>query len=199
MASLWPRTSSNLCWHCCHPFDGIPVYLPVSHRSSPHCLYLSGNFCSFNCVKSYYFHTCKNARKADSVHLITLLCFLSYHRPTHCPSPHTKHRSDCPCLLHFKGIPMAKNKETLVSFGGTQTIDEFRKGFMTIKDISMIEKCFFSEDSSNQSSICNSPEMRRFTYCFSTPQNTEKQTKEEEYIGPPVVHKRVTKYKRLLN
>lgn len=105
---------------------------------------------------------------------------------------------------------MAKNKEVLTAFGGSMTIEEFRKGFMTIKDLDMIERCFTCKDKSNEASITNSPWLRRMTYCFEDPKSTaiyctsrpsimNNKQEQQEDLGPPVVHKRVTKYKRLLN
>lgn len=98
---------------------------------------------------------------------------------------------------------MAQKKETLQAFGGNLSIEEFRKDFMTIKKIDLIQRCFESGDKSNEISITNSIEKRRWTYCFNETGHVMalKSKKEEETIeeiGKPVVYKRVTKYKTLL-
>lgn len=200
---LWPRESNCLCWHCCHHFDQIPVFMPLCSPTNPDHIVLHGIFCSWNCVKAYVFYSTKNKRTADTVHLISLLSFLTYHRPIHCPNPSARHSFDCPCLELYHGIIMADKKETLVSFGGNQSIEQYRKNFMMVKDLSMLYRCF-PHDKSNMNTICETPRLRRFTYCFDVnmkePAIIQDKTKtKEDVVLKPVVHKRIVKHKSLFD
>jgi hypothetical protein len=149
------------------------------------------------------FYSTKNKKTAHTVHLISLLSFLTYHRPTYCPNPSVRHGFDCPCLELYHGITMADKKETLVSFGGNQSIEQYRKNFMIVKDLTMLYRCF-PHDKSNMNTICETPRLRRFTYCFDANvtefQLKQNKTKtEEDAVLKPVVHKRIVKHKSLFD
>ena len=53
--STWPQTTDVCCWHCCHPFDTVPISIPriisQMERSSYYEVY--GVFCSVNCAKKF--------------------------------------------------------------------------------------------------------------------------------------------------
>lgn len=197
---VWPYSSQYLCWHCCHPFNTIPVFLPVPEPTSSSGYHLSGNFCSWNCVKAYYFYSCQDKRKATSVQVIALLAFLTYHRPRYCNMPTSKHSSVCPCLDVYKGLKMAPRKEVLVKFGGTVPIQTYRKGFMMIEKMSWIQRVFIDPKSIeiNMTSITSTPRLRSFTYAFDDAHtNGTKQVEQEEVPDKPVVHKKRIKHQAL--
>lgn len=198
---LWPGESHSLCWHCCHSFSTVPVYLPKLHSTDLYRMSLSGNFCSWNCVKAYYFYSCKDKRKADSIHLITLLAFLTYHRPKYCPTPSSVHESNCQCLSTFKGIPMSSPKEILSSFGGSKSISEYRKDFMMITSLDLVERCFRNKHlTNNLNTLCSSKQRRLWTYSFHCEKTMiEKKEEQEEQLGRPVVFKKTTKHKSLFS
>lgn len=201
MQAIWPGQSNHLCWNCCHSFDGIPVFLPRIRTSNSHSISLYGNFCSFNCAKRYYFNSCKESRKADSVHLITLMAFLLSHRPTYCENPFIKHKGTCRCLEKFHGIRMANPKESLSCFGGNLSIREYRKDFMVIKGMQFIDVFFSPQETTNFGSITSTIERRRWTYCFNEKESedTKVKNKTEKDIGKPIVHKRTLKFKRFFH
>lgn len=54
----WPLRTDVWCWHCCHPFDDVPLCVPRNHRnqllrehSKKYEVY--GVFCSLNCAKAH--------------------------------------------------------------------------------------------------------------------------------------------------
>lgn len=206
---LWPESSIFLCWYCCHTFCTVPVFLPSIRNSSASCYYLSGNFCSWNCVKAYYYYTLKDKGKADSIHLISLLAFLTSYRPQYCPSPLTKHSSSCSCLEKFTGIKMPPRKEELVMFGGTMDIETFRSGSLIVKDIDWINKYLVSNHDigTNMNSITSTKSGRRFVYSFDVVPNSTQviqhdktsEIKQQEDIGKPILHKKNTKCKSLFD
>ena len=51
----WTKKTNLKCWNCSLNFDSIPVFIPVNIYSKNGILLqdVHGNFCSFNCAKSY--------------------------------------------------------------------------------------------------------------------------------------------------
>jgi hypothetical protein len=202
---LWPKSSELLCWYCCHKFDTVPCFLPHPDRSSPTGFYLSGNFCSWNCVKTYYFYACQDKRKARATQSISLLAFLTYHRPKFCPFPVTRHQTGCPCLEVYHGIPLAPKKETLHVFGGTLDIQNFRKGFMMVESIDWITRCFIDKKTLDMGlrAISASPRLRAFTYSFMVPTTSidmvpkSKQEQEQDTQIMPILHKKQIRHRAL--
>ena len=205
---LWPRSSNLLCWYCGHLFNTIPVFLPKMDITKPYHYNFTGNFCSWNCVKSYQFENKKNYRKDTSYQAISLLAFLTSYRPRVCPILLTqKHGYDCPCLDEWKGLLMAPPKQCLVAFGGNVNIDQYRKDFMTITDYRVIEQLFFAgnygiqEQAINQ--LVSTPQRRMYTYTFErhviqhTRYEEQEQKQQEQMASRPVVHKQIIKHKAL--
>lgn len=97
-------TKKTKCWWCRNHFSTPAVQLPEDYYNET--FYCTGNFCSFNCMKSY------NLDLNDSLSwkresLINLLYFLTY-------SEH-------------KDIITAPHWITLEEYGGSLTIEEFRQ------------------------------------------------------------------------
>lgn len=160
---VWPRSSEYLCWNCAHRFDTIPVYLPVKRDMSRNLFIFTGNFCSWNCVKSYAFTL--NKLKTEAAQYIALFAFLTSHRPKHCPNRNVlKHDYRCPCLDKFNGLDMAEPKERLVGFGGTKSIEEYRYKFMVVEDYNIIQEYFTTEISNVLMKI----ESRPFLYEYKS-------------------------------
>ena len=97
-----PKRSDKLCWWCCHSFDTEARYAPTrfDEKRSRYCVI--GNFCSWQCAKSY----------SDS--------------------PNTPSKTSILCRMFAEmygalvDIPPAPPKEILNAFGGTLSIEEFR-------------------------------------------------------------------------
>jgi hypothetical protein len=97
-------TKNTKCWWCRNAFMTPPVQLPEDYYNET--FFCIGNFCSFNCIKSY------NLDLNDSLiykreSLMNLLYFLTYST--------------------YKEIIPAPSWMALEEYGGTLTIEEFRK------------------------------------------------------------------------
>lgn len=136
---MWPQSSSHCCWNCCHQFPNVPALLPTLDNSGR--FKLSGNFCSWNCVKSYVHH--HGFVKPRGTEFVPIFAFLTVHRPKYCPiSPEIKHPVDCPCIERYTPLINAPNRNSLKMFGGNLSITQFRKNFSSIRDYSNITKLF---------------------------------------------------------
>ena len=97
-------TKNTKCWWCKNKFTHPAVQLPENYYNNT--FYCVGNFCSFNCVKSYNLDL-NDTLKWDREGLIHLLYNLTYNE--------------------YKEIAYAPSWLTLEEYGGHLTIDEFRK------------------------------------------------------------------------
>lgn len=101
-----------------------------------------GNFCSWNCAKSYQLHV-KKGQRPEGYEYLSLLAFLTHHRPSHCEAnPWYPHDSACKCLDVPFFIKPAPSKECLHMFGGPISIKDYRKGFMRIERYEYVERFF---------------------------------------------------------
>jgi len=99
--------NNTKCWWCKNTFDTPPVQLPENYYNET--FYCIGNFCSYNCVKSYNLDLNDSALyKRES--LINLLFFLTYSK--------------------YKHIVLAPHWLTLEEYGGLLNINEFRKNMV---------------------------------------------------------------------
>lgn len=96
------------CWWCCHTFDWDPIGMPEKMYNDT--LYISGCFCSLNCVMAYNFDLNDN-KVWERVSLINFIKNKIYGPNSHdiTPSP---------------------PRQILNLFGGPMSIDEFRKANM---------------------------------------------------------------------
>ena len=184
--STWPPTSSLLCWHCCHPFDNIPAFYPVSLDVKTNVFYFMGNFCSWNCVKGYAV-SITDHKKPNASSYISLVAFLTVHRPKHCLQNHSEtHSYDCPCLDIFKGVPLPPKKELLHSFGGTMTIEEYRKNFLIIENYKWVVEYFHKNNQiiRELDSLSLTQKRRAYTYSFVTFPGPSEATIDRLYLLP---------------
>lgn len=179
--SDWPRESRLLCWHCAYGFDTVPAYLPQVDLPSSHHYRLRGNFCSWNCVKSYFFYECRfDRRKSDSsLQAIALLAFLTSHRPNFCPSLLKDHTPTCPCLEVWKGIMLAPPRHEFIHFGGTLDIHAYRKTAMTITSVHMLSYRLQPHISRQ---LETTPQRRMLTYSFVRDRDMFGQKNQKEDI-----------------
>lgn len=95
------------CWWCCHPFDGDVHHMPYHYDEKRKKFKTTGIFCSFSCIKAY-------ALDKYGITKGGLLCSnLSLYK---------KHLTG-----KLEVTKCAPNRFALDVFGGTMTIDEFRK------------------------------------------------------------------------
>jgi len=95
-----------------HPFDNPPFYLPDNyHNGTYHVL---ACFCSPNCAAAHNLYYIKDSR----VHQRKTLIYKMYREMT---------GMDITATLELHEAPL---REILVNFGGTKTIEQFRKTFL---------------------------------------------------------------------
>jgi hypothetical protein len=97
-------TKNTKCWWCKNKFLNTPIQLPENYYNET--FYCIGNFCSFNCVKSYNLDL-NDSLKWYRESLIHLLYNLTYNE--------------------YKEIAYAPHWLTLEDYGGNLSIEEFRK------------------------------------------------------------------------
>lgn len=108
----WPASTDKLCWTCCHGFTTIPIGMPSrcnpTTRVFTKCV---GIFCSFNCAKRYALNNTGH-RAWECMQMLGWL--------------HTR-------IIGFTTrITPAPPYTALACFGGVLSIDEFRKGSLTL-------------------------------------------------------------------
>jgi len=92
------------CWWCRHSFTSPPVELPEDYYNET--FYCIGHFCSYNCMKSYNLDI-NDSLTSKRESLMNLMYYLTYKK--------------------YPEIINAPNWMTLEDYGGTLTIEEFRK------------------------------------------------------------------------
>ena len=104
-----PDKTDVHCWWCCHQFEGRPLGLPYRYVNNK--FYTTGIFCSLNCCCSYNFND-TNDNIWEKYNLLNLM----YRK-----------------MYNIKGVKvkMSPPRQVLKKFGGTLTIEEFRKNNQT--------------------------------------------------------------------
>lgn len=103
------KKTTILCWWDCHAFDGIPVFLPeFIHQDTYHVM---GCFCSFNCALAYNLYYLRDLK----INQRTSLLYKMYRELFNYNYDHPVE------------IKVSPPKEILDSFGGTMSINKFRK------------------------------------------------------------------------
>ena len=99
-----PKKTDIWCWWCCHPFDTIPRFLPTKYDELRNRFRVTGNFCSWQCVKAYDLDG--NNYGSNGKMLLTTLMR----------------------TMHGKmyNINPAPPRSVLKVFGGSLSIDDFR-------------------------------------------------------------------------
>lgn len=195
--STWPTHSSAWCWQCCHPFDNVPAYYPIDLDIANGVFYFIGNFCSWNCVKGYAMRL-NDHRRPEGASYISLLAFLTVHRPKFClHEKEDKHPHTCPCIDMFHGIQLPAKKELLQTFGGTMPISEYRKDFMMIEDHDWVDDYFHKNNviRREMESITATQRRRAYTFCFVSYPGPTEAVVDQLYVLP-LTHKTLPKQKQ---
>lgn len=103
-------TNATKCWWCKNSFDTPAIQMPENYYNDT--FYCIGNFCSYNCVKSYNLDI-NDLLIYKRESLINLLYYLTY--------------------SEYINIEHAPHWLTLEEFGGPLTIDKFRENNVTNK------------------------------------------------------------------
>lgn len=107
---LIPTKTDIHCWWCTHQFDNLPTFIPEKY--SDNNFYVYGCFCSFNCAGAYNLSLGDN-KVWDRYSLLKLMYYYINI---------DKINSICDIDINIAGP-----KELLKKYGGTMTIDEYRK------------------------------------------------------------------------
>lgn len=105
----WPESTDVLCWWCAHPFEGMPCFVPTKFDEKRGRFKVTGNFCSWNCAKSYtLFDNAGNIRGRNMNMFLMLMLKLKLPYNVKC----------------------APRRECLKAFGGFLTIKEYRENYL---------------------------------------------------------------------
>jgi hypothetical protein len=192
----WPPRSSSWCWQCCHPFETVPAFLPVELNLESNTFYLAGNFCSWNCVKAYAFRM-EKFRRPDAAWWISLLAFLTVHRPRNCVQDvNESHSCECPCIDKFKGVDMPLLKEELHTFGGSVAIKDYRKTLMTIDNYEWVTTYFHRNNAikSEMNRLTATQKRRSYVFCLVSYPGPSESTSDQIYVLP-LTHRTIPKPK----
>jgi hypothetical protein len=94
------------CWWCCHGFEGESFGFPYKYDEKLDKFYTTGRFCSLECVKAYNLN-----RDSATKGINAMWILLMKKRLTSRVSP----------------IRCAPRRESLKEFGGSISIEEFRR------------------------------------------------------------------------
>lgn len=118
----WLEKVNIRCWWCCHHFDDTPLGMPIKYKEDTKKFLVKGCFCSIGCLLAY--HKSSSRKLSNSVNSYSLIKFM-YTR------------------LYGKSVfdtlKPSPPRESLIDFGGTLTIEEFRNATSNGKLYKMID------------------------------------------------------------
>lgn len=118
----WLEKVNIKCWWCCHTFDDVPLGFPIKYKEDTKKFLVKGCFCSIACLLSYDKSSLRKLSNSDnSYSLIRFMYTKLYGKSA------------------FDKLIPAPPRESLIEFGGTLTIDEFRNSSDNGKVYKMIE------------------------------------------------------------
>lgn len=127
----YPETTDVLCWHCCHPFEGRPLPMPISYSDSEAAFRVYGVFCSFGCMHGYLRDN-RGSIPGCSGATIGMTVFDFFKKMTGCQDP--------------RKVPKAPPRCLLKTFGGYMTLEEFRGASTDFRDFARLPpKCILAE------------------------------------------------------
>jgi len=107
---LIPTKTNICCWWCTYKFDNLPTYLPEKYSDGN--FYVNGCFCSFNCAGAYNLSQIDD-KIWERYSLLKLLYYMI--------------NKDKINSINDININISGPKELLEKYGGTKTIEEYRK------------------------------------------------------------------------
>lgn len=108
----WPKRTNVYCWWDCHPFNNIPIGIPISYNKRKDTYQVYGCFCSFECALAFK----KSDRKLFNIS--NDIFYDLRKRFGHSETDGTG---------QFITLKSALPRTSLSIFGGKLTIAEFRK------------------------------------------------------------------------
>lgn len=101
--------SDVCCWWCCHKFDTKSLSLPLTYNDLLKTFEVYGTFCSFSCMKAYNKNDNSSSKNNRCTLITTMMNQIIYDNNI------------------SKSVSIAPPRECLKMFGGTMSIEEFRK------------------------------------------------------------------------
>lgn len=122
----WPKRTNVYCWWDCHPFNSVPVAIPIRYNKKADIFMVYGCFCTFECAMAYK----KSDRKLCKIS--NDLFYDLRKRYGHIKNRLDKDQSDMLSAQNglsptFVSIRSAMPRKALSIFGGKLSIQEFRK------------------------------------------------------------------------
>lgn len=118
----WLEKTNIKCWWCCHSFDTPPLSMPIKYHDETKKFLVKGCFCSIGCLLTYHKSNLRSLSKTPhSYSLIKYMYTKLYGKSI------------------FDKLTQAPPRESLIDFGGTLTIDEFRNASNNGKMYKLIE------------------------------------------------------------
>lgn len=168
----WPLSSDKRCHNCAHFFEGVPVPLPVSRDELRGVYFCEGKFCSWQCAKSFNMRETSPAGRGNRNMYIAVLAYKTWIKLKHTVvDKGTREKMKTYC--NYRLVP-ARPRSTLIEFGGTLSIEEYRKDFcgivppselientsplLTIRRMAVLP--FIDTDSASGSSLANTSSTR---------------------------------------
>lgn len=109
VSEISPKTDI-CCWWCTYPFDTDMCFIPTKYDEKRSRYKITGNFCSWNCAKTYFIKDRMGIRNDHNMYMFTRML---------------KH------MKHPINVKMAPPRESLEKFGGPLSIEKFRESFFT--------------------------------------------------------------------
>lgn len=122
-----PDKTDVWCWWCCHPFDGVPRFMPTKYDEQRQRYKVTGNFCSWGCAKAFMLYDSSYVLRNSLSMLTSLIRKING---------------------SYYNFPTAPPRSALKVFGGTMTIEEFRNRdkneyFEINNNIMMLDEGFY--------------------------------------------------------
>jgi len=114
--NVWPQKTDICCWWCKHQFNTMPIAIPSDYIQSKFMVY--GCFCSFNCSLAYMYDE-SDPKVWERVRLLKELS------------------QEMGTVLNINKY--APSWKILTKFGGVVSIDQFRDGFVTNLNTSVLD------------------------------------------------------------
>nr|QQV29328.1 hypothetical protein K-LCC10_0073 [Kaumoebavirus] len=117
----WPTSTNLKCWHCDCNFVGTPAFIPLSMNSHGEAM-SHGNFCTIFCAAGYIDNhqdpMVLTKKKWEYLEMLKLLYKIFTKRT-------------------IKQIFPAPPKTVMIQYGGTKTVDEYKKFLKELEENSM--------------------------------------------------------------
>ncbi|CAM9106033.1 unnamed protein product [Ectocarpus sp. 12 AP-2014] len=126
----WPLSSDKRCHNRAHFFEGVPVPLPISRDDLRQVYFCEGQFCSWQCAKSFNMRETSPAGRGNRNMYIAVLAYKTWIKlRKRAMDDETREKMGTYCNYRLDPAPP---RSALIEFGGKLSIEEYRKDFCGI-------------------------------------------------------------------